>query len=526
MFKKLLFLAITLLGLTTSFAQVSDISKELITLNEKRKRGTIAETINYQDHLYILYTEGLGRRADIILKKFTNDLELVKEFEIEIDDKKEDIYRLVEFGDKLLLLTQKDDTKENIIIYNTYEVNTSNLSLGTGKTLITFPYKNNRNKFKPDVKISQNDEFLLFIGDKEDKKEDKSSVLFWVMDKNLEQAWEYSFEVEHDPKYLTLYDYMIDNDGNVFYVVKHKSTVREEKRVYDYTLYNCKFSDKSTSKNLLSMGEEFISDLKISVWKEQDLNVTGFYSNEQYGEVNGVFFGTLDKETSQLEIKGKKDISVEVLKQGESEKTKKKIDRKKDRKNKKGKELELASFDIKDIINKEDGGVVMIAERSYSYTTVTTRTDPNTGATTTTTTVHFVNGNIIVVDISPEGVVNWTHKIRKYQHESNSDYGGSYALLVAKNKLYFVFNDHVKNHDVSRKVGDLYNANFGKKKGVATIYELNEEGNALKDILYSNKELNGILIPKFSSQTGKDNGLIIFAPTKKGNKAVIINRTY
>lgn len=178
------------------------------------------------------------------------------------------------------------------------------------------------------------------------------------------------------------------------------------------------------------------------------------------------------------------------------------------KKDEKGKAIELVNYDMGDIVLRDDGGVVQVAEQNY--TTSNTYIDAN-GNSSTTYTYHF--NTLIVISISPEGEIDWSRKIPKDQAASLFESKwASYYMNVVNNKMYFFHNGNAKNL-LAEDYGDLKGWNLGKKSALVAT-ELNVEGYSQKDVILDANTDETIVTPMTITKNDSDE-LIVFAKYKK-----------
>ncbi|MCB9188781.1 MAG: hypothetical protein H6599_05820 [Flavobacteriales bacterium] len=200
------------------------------------------------------------------------------------------------------------------------------------------------------------------------------------------------------------------------------------------------------------------------------------------------------------------DFLVQDLTEKQQEKAKKKAE-------KKDKALEAYEFDLKDFIIHSDGGVTMLAEQFYIRVVTTTTTDAN-GNTRTTTTYHYYYNDIIIVDISNDGKINWTSKIDKYQHSTNDGgYLSSYALMVTNDKLHMIYN--MKARDVYEKEEKKDLTKEEKKAYLTLFVTVDNDGKIEEEILIDNRQEETYIIPKLCEEFG-NNQMFLF--TQRGPK--------
>ena len=86
---------------------------------------------------------------------------------------------------------------------------------------------------------------------------------------------------------------------------------------------------------------------------------------------------------------------------------------------------------------------------------------------------------------------------------------------VSFEKLCFTFNDNVKNYDEQGKFLDAdktYPANFGKKKNVVAIVEVDlEDGAISRKTFFDRQEITALAVPKMFHIDYKTNEMLLYA---------------
>jgi hypothetical protein len=210
-----------------------------------------------------------------------------------------------------------------------------------------------------------------------------------------------------------------------------------------------------------------------------------------------------------VEVTNFKDFTIDDIVQAMSEKqaskTQKKIE--------KGKNVELYEYDLDELIVRSDGGVVMVGEQYYVRVVTVTTTDSK-GNTTTRTIYYYYYNDIIVVNISPEGNIEWVERIPKLQYSTNDGgYYSSYVLTVVNDRLLFVFNDDPRNA-FYKGVGRPETYRRGEN-GAVLLVEIDTEGNQERHTLVAPRGRSvAITRPKVCEQVNS-NELVIFAEAGK-----------
>jgi len=206
----------------------------------------------------------------------------------------------------------------------------------------------------------------------------------------------------------------------------------------------------------------------------------------------------------------RKEFPLDFIVQHASDKAKKKA-KKKERK---GKEIELYSFSIDEIIENEDATITMIAEQYYTYTTSYTDANGNTSYTT-----HYVYGHIVLVKFDIDGAVEWMELIPKRQNTTDGGYYSSYAMMKLENgDLALVFNDNPKN-SYYQETGKFYPWYPSIKRTDVILYQISLEGQLNRYLLYRGMDEEVLSRPSVSTQVSPTE-MIILGQARKVTKFV------
>ena len=133
-----------------------------------------------------------------------------------------------------------------------------------------------------------------------------------------------------------------------------------------------------------------------------------------------------------------------------------------------GKET-LTNYFLDEIVRKEDGGAILIAEQYFDRVIYSTNTNGNF---TRSYTKYFFN-DLISVSIDTDGDVEWAKKIDKNQETINDNgFYSSYYMGLKDDQLFLLFNDHEKNLDENRKNVKTFTA----RGGIANLISINSIG--------------------------------------------------
>jgi hypothetical protein len=163
------------------------------------------------------------------------------------------------------------------------------------------------------------------------------------------------------------------------------------------------------------------------------------------------------------------------------------------RKARKGREL--YEFDLHDCIVRLDGGVVLMAEQAYVRVS---QNSPSPVNVSVAPQMQYYYNDIIVISIGPAGTMEWAAHIPKRQETTNDEgYYSSFALAANGDKLYFLYNDHVRNLTLT-KPGRM--RTFNGRKSMVMLTTIDGSGNVVREPLFSNRDQRVLTRPKIVRQ--------------------------
>ena len=275
-------------------------------------------------------------------------------------------------------------------------------------------------------------------------KKESERFSFHVLDNDWNTLWKKDVELSYSDEEFGILDVIVNNEGNVFLLGNIDKTKAEKRAIKKETgvEYNkefkalCYYDKGERLVDLdLKLDNKIITDIRIDFDVEQNLVCTGFYS-EGGGGIKGVFYQKTDSKTSKVIAQSMKEFPIDMIVQ---EMSIRKAEKEKKKDNEGKKSVEFYSYDLKHLIQKEDGGMLLVAEQYRHWTTTYTYTSAN-GSTTTSTTHHYLYADILTINISKEGKIGWMDIVDKHQYSTND--GGVYSsfqLVVSKDKVHYVY---------------------------------------------------------------------------------------
>ncbi|MBL4657406.1 MAG: hypothetical protein JKX73_05355 [Flavobacteriales bacterium] len=511
-----------LIALSLAAQNTTEIAKVHFGVETKEsKRISLGDIVGYDETgTYILKTKrkGLyGIKSDLIYEHLNHDLAKTVSAELNLDiaNKKKGYEYTFHSNNKLYLYSSFLDKKMKKNTFYYQELNKKTLrpsaklhTLG----VINYAGKSNYNSGAFYLRRSRNEERILLYYSLPYAKGAKEKFAFTVFDKDMNKMWGKTVTLPYMEELFDVERYKVDDKGNVYILGLEFKDKRKLKRKgepnYKYTMISFKDNGENVANYPIELPGKFITDMQFAIADNGDIVCGGFYSEEGTFSIKGSYFLSMDGKSNTIKSNSVNEFGIDFITQ--NLKAKKAAKAKK--KAAKGKAVELYEYELDDIILKDDGGAVLIGEQYYVRVVTRTSTDAN-GNTRTTTTYYYHYNDIIVININPKGIIEWTEKIPKRQVTTNDGgYFSSYALAVRGDKMHFLFNDNPAN--LFYKPG-MKLSNFSKQKGsVVVLVTLTEEGRYSKDLLFKTKDAEVLIRPKVCEQTN-DNEMILFGQRRK-----------
>ena len=484
--------------------------------SDKRNRIDLLGTINDKVYIYKSKMMPLGVEKHEIFQYDPNTLVVAKEAKLEI--KRKNLERIVIFSNKILIFQSEKESRTGTqtVWYDIYDAQSLMLKQGNIE-LVQIEYKKGLfSKLNSFTIIMSEDESKLAIYydlPYEKGKPEKFGIV--VYDENMTKLYANQTELPVQDELMTLGIPHISNDGK-FYMSSREVT---EKGLFGipknvkHHIYHVKETGELID-NQIVLQDKYIYEYTYHTNDKGELILTGLYGEAKRTGVNGGFYIRLNKDNAGVASADYTSFPDEFITAGWSDREKKKADKRKD-KGKGG--PSLYNYDIRAMVTLDNGGAVFVAEQYYVV--VTSYTDANGN---TRYTYHYYYNDVIILKLNGEGKFEWYAKLPKYQHSTNDNgYYSSFAFHASKEKLYFMYNDNMKNYEDGNAVGGkTYPTSFrSNKNNVTSLAEVNIlDGKMSKKKLFSKGELGTIAVPKIHHSDRVANILYIFGKKKRNER--------
>ena len=323
----------------------------------------------------------------------------------------------------------------------------------------------------------------------------KDLIGLFVYDKSLNQIWGEQVEMPYTEKMMDNEDYQVDKNGNVYILAKVYGSDAKKRDKNDYHYEVLMYSKGSKKPNISSFkfADKTVVDIALNEDKNGRMICSGFYSKNNKG-TDGAFFLAFDEESKTMKNikKGFYEFPTDVIKQFESAKSKKKMEKKES----KGEDQEVSNLEFRNQRIDDDGSITLFGEQ---YVLIIYYTYDSKGHVTEHRKYYY--DDIYVTKIGPDGELKWVKKIPKAQVGS-SPYGMGYHLQYDGQNSYLFFVDNIKN--LNLKPDEAPAVHMNGMGGVLMCVKLDADGKTSKSSIFDfREEKMNVIVKDFSNVTNK-----------------------
>lgn len=356
---------------------------------------------------------------------------------------------------------------------------------------------------------------------KERAKFEKDGI--FVFGSDLKPIWGKEVEMPYPDKLMDIYGYHVDNDANVYFLIKvyyedQKERKKENQPYYYYEVLKLAKNAEAFQKIKLNFDNKYIRSIKIVEDQAKNVVVAGYYSNmeNQFDKsqimngdflsfkksVDGVFLQKLNDAGGYENIgKGFYEFKIDVITAYEKDAVLKDKEYKEDKD-----DAEIDYLDLDYVKFDEQGNVTIVGEQYHAKY----REIRNQQMQVKTRINHYLE-DIVAIKISSDNTIKWVVKIPKNQRHVETVYGQmafqakkmntwriadgkgsigrhdlSYYYSTFGNEDYFYYMDNVKNSNLTQDQKPAPHASgLG---GFLMIAKIDQSGNLTKAPLFNVKE--------------------------------------
>ncbi len=356
--------------------------------------------------------------------------------------------------------------------------------------------------------ISRDSSKFLVYSERPRKKNKPEQLSIRVFDDQMLELWSKDIVLPYDDNKFVLEDYRVSNDGKVYLLgVLYQDAARVRRGGlpnYKYVILAYNSTNPKPTKYKIDLNEKFITDLTFRIADNGELICSGFYSDVGTYSIKGTYFFRVDPVEKRIFNKNAKELAFDFRTEYISDKKKDKIKNSEKKGNNK-KAGELYAYSLDHLILRNDGGALLIAEQ---YFVEEYNQDRYYGYRYDYYNRGYINeyiynyNDIIIVNIKPDGDVEWTTRIPKRQVTRNDGgYFSSYAMSIVRDKIHFIYNDNARNYATDRKQNRFYN--YNGRNSIIALSTVHQDGTVMTYPLFENREAKIITRPKICRQIGR-----------------------
>lgn len=451
----------------------------------------------------------------VFIEQYDDDQKLMRSqrLELKYKGKRRTFQDVVKIGSQFYFFTSflNKAKKTNYLFYQTLNNRLLPSRKLTKASEVTAPNEGRPGDFN--VLISSDSSKVLIYSKLDSRNKEPERFSLRVFDHQMQPIWAKEVILPYNERQFVIEDYRLDDDGNVYLLGRQYIDGRRESRAglpnYQYNILAYINDGKDKQEYRIEVGDKFISDLTFRMGNNKELVCAGFYSEQAANGAKGTCFFRINLENREVYNLNFKAFDFGFRAQGLSDGGVRRAQRAEEQGNKK-REAELFRYSLDRLILRSDGGAVLVAEQYYVTEEFRRfRQNPfffgnpyrwNDPMLNNQSDFVFHYNDIIVVNIRPDGSIEWATRIPKYQRTLNDGgYFSSYAMAVVKDRLYFVFNDNSRNFEND---GSTQLFNFNPRRAVIALAELRKDGELSMYPLLGNQQASIIARPKICRQIG------------------------
>ncbi len=522
---KSIFTIVNVLLLTVNISAQKDYSDKLYWGDELKEPANsyLAEILGSDaSGFYALRkkTKGGMLSADkpqkIYIEKYNEDMKLKKAQEIDLryKKKKRDFEKMLFLNGQFYLMTSFNNKahKANYLFVQSIRKKTLTLSKNFTKIAET-PARDEYREGKFNFHISKDSSKVLVYSQLPDQRKSNEVFSISVFDNEFKRLWEKRIQLPYPDNKFLVKDYRVDNNGNVYILgllYDGQSGLFKRNSSYQYVILAYTDEGEEEEEYNIDLKDKFITDLTFRVDKKGELICSGFYSDKGTFSMKGTYFFKLDPKTREISNENFKEFDFDFVTEYYSDRKKKRAE-KDEKSGNDRRSVELFQYSLNDLILRSDGGAVLVAEQYYverddnnnnfGYPSAVYGYNRYNNNLNNRVDYHYNYNDIIVVNIRPNGEIQWASRIPKRQETTNDGgYYSSYAMAIVRDKICFVYNENGKNFG-AKKNNRRYR--FNGSNSILTLTEVGMDGSVATYPLGSNRDEGIITRPKICKQIGK-----------------------
>lgn len=339
--------------------------------------------------------------------------------------------------------------------------------------------------------FEDNPNFLVYYSKKQDRKRGEPvqrRYSYALYNKDLQMIWEKDVNIgKPDQNFSVIGQRLFGNDIYIF--ARNKSdggSGKQKNKPYDeFIVFHIADGSDEAVEYKQDINDSRLSEFIISLDNIGDIMIAGYYTTDKSVGYKGYFTALFDPETKEMTDLKRYDFSPELVRAFESARDKRKMDRKEE---KRGEERGMTNLQTRQIIKRSNGGHYLVGEQYYMYVETITDSRGNIRHI-----YHYIYQDIIVSALNAAGEEEWTIKVPKNQHLTNTTYSASVSAFEYNDNLYLFYMDHIKNRGLDENSAPVQYRSF--KDGALVMTRISPDGKPETNFLFDTRGEDKIIIP-------------------------------
>jgi hypothetical protein len=538
------FIAIT--ALLFSFNALAQTTRIPVALKWGKEHETIekfasAETIGF-DKTNLFTTEydlWTSKLATQYLLKYDAQFNQLSKVKVELSQGDKDYFYesffMTQSGELFLLTSYADESKKISTLYSQTIDKATLKPKGDFNKILEIPYAK---KFRSDnlikgtaarkgtgsivISYSSDSSKIAIISKADLKDKANETYAISVLDNNMRVLWSKTSVLPYNNELFDMMGFDFNNEGEVYllgklYNEKKKEQIKDKPN-YQFLLFNINATKEKEEVINIDTKGAFVTNLKVSINKNNDVVCVGLYSKQGVESVLGTYVAIVDGKTKKVKNVTQQKFEFEFITEFYSD-----TDLKQAQKHQaKGEEIEMKRFTVRNIYQKTDGSFILTAEQGdfaeYSFLN-TSRLRYNAVDVKYDTYQQTFYEDILIVSMDKDGKIEWKKTIPKKQVTSDDrDFSVSFASVLKNDKIYILLNESESNCKKNRFVK---NADLGYLSPLSRhaflLYCFDTTGNLSSKVLKSKPTSYFVVIPKSLRPINVDQLLVVGRVGKKQN---------
>ncbi len=457
-----------------SVSQIITVSDELNLRTDYRY-----DVLGKINEDFLVVRDGIN---EFDIQAFDEDMSMSWSIEEELDSRRARIIDLVPHDDMFYVIYSNDHKDTITIKSRAYDSKAKLVHEDTIKVL-------KRGLIRPKFRFAKSEDKNIFLMTEIENERIVSAFAFNLQARRL--LWDDIFDFGHINFREEFRKTLISDDGTM-YLVFEKNNYRFKKEKHTMEVFRFEPLVNQFATVSIPLPEFITYDALFAIDNlNHKLVLIGLYSDRNSGATDGIYHIVLDDRDFTDWRLSTIDYQEELIADFHGKYNPKKES--------------LHNLDVQDIILRQDGGVLLLAEENKEYERLSYGARRDYYGSTRFS-VDYYYEDIVLISIHPDGSAHWQKLLPKRQY-SNDDQAAYSSYFLFKNPSYLriLYNDEIRNENT------------------VSEYILNGGGDITRRSLMSTDHQKLKLQIKNAVQIGS-NELVI--PSVRGKKLKLVRLTY